>query len=617
MHLHTALRLLGRLVPKQRPATARRLATTTRRAPEYRPAGASPSAASRSDLWRSYRANGRGSCKLFEAIDVNGSGSLSPLEVQGFVESVDRSGVNATAWHALEAMSEDHELSLEEFRKWLVAATKFAPETDGIVLETSRAVEESATKESYAINASNMSQALRRMQYAVRGEVVMRADALEAEGRKILYTNVGNPHSVGQKPLTFFRQVLALCDLPEENGVDHPAASSLFPSDAVDRAREARAAVGAAGTGSYTNSQGVAAFRQDVADFIEKRDGHAARPEDVFLTNGASSAIQHVLTATFATDHDALMIPIPQYPIYSALVALLGGRQVGYELDEEAGWAVTEEELESRLRQSRADGLTVKAMAVINPGNPTGQVMDRASLEACARFCSRHSIVLLSDEVYQRNVYDETKEFVSMKKVAVESVPDLELVSFHSTSKGFIGECGRRGGYMEMYNIDPYVHSQIYKLASSGLCSGVAGQIMTSLMVRPPRPGDASYESHAAEEAQIYESLKRRATLMVDGLNAIPGISCQKAEGAMYAFPSVEMPPKAVAHALANGVAVDNVYALSLLEATGICVVPASGFGQKAGRAGFRTTFLPAEEALAAAVEQFASHHAAFCAEWA
>ena len=281
---------------------------------EYHAPGSHSADQSRRAAWRSYLASGRGSCKLFEVIDVNSSGTISALEVQGFVESVggETSGVNATAWHALELMSEDHELTLEEFRKWLVAATKFAPETDAIVLQSSKAVEEGATKGAYAINASNMSQALRKMQYAVRGEVVMKADALEQEGREILYTNVGNPHSVGQKPLTFFRQVLALCDLPAEHGVDHPNASAMFPPDAIARARDMRAAIGDAGTGSYTNSQGIAQFRGDVARFIERRDGHPARPEDIFLTNGASSAIQHVLTACFASDHDALMIPIPQ-----------------------------------------------------------------------------------------------------------------------------------------------------------------------------------------------------------------------------------------------------------------------------------------------------------------
>ena len=185
-----------------------------------------------------------------------------------------------------------------------------------------------ASAEAFALNRENMSKNLERMEYAVRGAVVMRASELEAEGKKILYTNVGNPHSVGQAPLTFFRQVLALCDLPAAQGVDHPEVERLFPADAVARARTMRAAIGDAGTGSYTNSQGIAEFRRDVADFIEARDGHAARVDDVFLTNGASAAIQHVLTATFAGPTDALMIPIPQYPIYSALVALLGGRQV-------------------------------------------------------------------------------------------------------------------------------------------------------------------------------------------------------------------------------------------------------------------------------------------------
>jgi alanine transaminase len=393
----------------------------------------------------------------------------------------------------------------------------------------------------------------------------------------------------------------------------------MFPLDAVARAKELRAAIGGAGTGSYTNSQGVAAIRQDVADFITERDGHTANPDNIFLTNGASAGIQSVLTAAFASDKDALMIPIPQYPIYSALVALLGGQQVGYELDETAGWSVTEAELESRLAKARDAGLTVKALAMINPGNPTGQVNSRGSLETICRFCATNGIVLLADEVYQRNVYAQGKEFISAKKVAVETpgCEQLELVSFHSTSKGLIGECGRRGGYMEMHGVDPYVQSQLYKLASSGLCSGVAGQIMTGLMVRPPQKGDASYDSHAAEEAQIFDSLKRRAKLLVDGLNAIDGIECVPADGAMYAFPRVTVPAGATAHASEQNTTADSLYALSLLDATGICVVPASGFGQAENRVGFRTTFLPSEEELAVAVEKITEHHVAFTKRWA
>lgn len=326
-----------------------------------------------------------------------------------------------------------------------------------------------------------------------------------------------------------------------------------------------------------------------------------------------------VLTALISDDHSGIMIPIPQYPIYSALIARLGGRQVGYYLDESIGWAVTPQELDEKLYQAQNQGIEVKALAIINPGNPTGQVYSRKDLEVICKFCAEHEIVLLADEVYQRNVYAEDKEFVSAKKVALETpgCEKLQLVSFHSTSKGLIGECGRRGGYMELHNICPYVQSQIYKLASSGLCSGVAGQIMTDLMVTPPQPGDESYEKFAAEEGVIFERLKTNAKALVKGLNEVDGIDCVQAEGAMYAFPRIELPEKAIAEAEEKEMSPDTLYAVSLLEETGICVVPASGFGQKEGRYGFRTTFLPAEDKIAKAIGEIKRHHELFCQKYA
>lgn len=105
--------------------------------------------------------------------------------------------------------------------------------------------------------------------------------------------------------------------------------------------------------------------------------------------------------ALMSTNTDAVMIPIPQYPIYSALITLLGGRQIGYELDESTKWAVAKAELDKRLAEAKMKGLTVKALTMINPGNPTGQVLDRESLEVICKFCSDNGIVLLADEVYQ------------------------------------------------------------------------------------------------------------------------------------------------------------------------------------------------------------------------
>lgn len=443
----------------------------------------------------------------------------------------------------------------------------------------------------------------------------MLADKLVAEGREILYTNIGNPHQVGQSPITYYRQVLALCDLPAGCGVDHPNIHEIFPSDVIERAKEYRDIIGPSGTGAYTHSQGILGFRKHIAQFIQERDGYPSYPGNIFLTNGASSGIAMVLQGLLANNNDAVMIPIPQYPIYSALIAKLGGRQIGYYLEEDLNWAVTREELDQKLAKAKKEGLEVKALAMINPGNPSGNVMTHCDIQTVAEFCAEHGIVLLADEVYQANVYAENAEFVSAKKVALDCrLKDLQVVSFHSTSKGLIGECGRRGGYMELHHIDPYVQSQLYKLASADLCSGVVGQIMTSLMVRPPQPGDESYELFQKENKKIYEGLKERSQKLVEGLNQIPGISCVPAEGAMYAFPRVEVPEKAIERAKEQGTTPDNLYALSLLQETGICVVPASGFGQKKGRVGFRTTFLHPDTVKA--VDLFAKHHEKFVKEY-
>lgn len=315
-----------------------------------------------------------------------------------------------------------------------------------------------------------------------------------------------------------------------------------------------------------------------------------------------------------------MLIPIPQYPIYSATIDLLGGQQVGYYLNEEEGWDLNIDELEQSLSDAKSRGIEVVAFVLINPGNPTGQVLSKQSVKDVVRFCAKHRLVLLADEVYQENVYDENAEFFSCKRAAFETgVLDddaIELVSFHSTSKGVFGECGRRGGYMELTGFDETVKSHLYKLASASLCSTVSGQLMTSLMVRGPEPGDESYDSHEAEKKSVLDTLKRNAGLVANGLNSIPGFSCQPAAGSMYCFPSVQLPQRAIEEAAAKGVSPDTMYAVSLLERTGICVVPASGFGQKPGRFGFRTTFLPPQDEMERAVKQIEVHHNEFCAKY-
>jgi aspartate/methionine/tyrosine aminotransferase len=149
------------------------------------------------------------------------------------------------------------------------------------------------------------------MEYAVRGQVVLKADEIakalqqaKKDSEKspprsydhIVYTNIGNPHSVGQRPLSWPRQVLALVDLPPSLGVDNPYVTEMFPQDAIDRAREIQTALQGCGTGAYSHSQGVYALRQDVAHFIESRDGGIpCNPNNLFLTNGASAGIGMLL----------------------------------------------------------------------------------------------------------------------------------------------------------------------------------------------------------------------------------------------------------------------------------------------------------------------------------
>jgi alanine transaminase len=160
------------------------------------------------------------------------------------------------------------------------------------------------------------------------------------------------------------------------------------------------------------------------------------------------------------------------------------------------------------------------------------------------------------------------------------------------------------------------VVQQLLKLVSIGLCSNTLGQIATGLMVQPPALGEPSYARYSAEKEAILTSMRRRAHKLVDGLNAMEGVTCNAAEGAMYAFPSITLPPKAIAAAEAAGKVPDTFYALALLEATGIVVVPGSGFGQKQGTWHFRTTFLPPEKDMEGVITRMGEFHKGFMAKY-
>lgn len=431
---------------------------------------------------------------------------------------------------------------------------------------------------------------------------------------EVIYCNIGNPQQLEQRPLTFFRQVLALALCPDL--MENPKCTELFPQDAIDRAREiVRNTPG--GLGAYSHSQGLEFVRQDVARFLEARDGYPADASLVFLTNGASPGVSTLLNCLIRGPKDGIMVPVPQYPLYSGTLALLGGAMVPYELNEEAGWQLEIARLTEAVAKARQEGITVRALVIINPGNPTGQCLTEENMVQVMRFCKQERLFLLADEVYQTNIYEAAKPFISFRKTLLDhpECAGLEIASFHSCSKGFLGECGIRGGYFQLENVDAGVRAEIYKLASLFLCPNLVGQIMVDLMVHPPKdsPSALIYER---ESRGIIESLQRRAHLLSAALSRLPGVSCQPVEGAMYAFPKITLPQRAIEEAQRRGIAPDAMYALALLEEAGVCVVPGSGFGQVAGTFHFRTTILPPEAKFEAVIERVARFHTAFLARY-
>ncbi|KAG9330147.1 hypothetical protein JZ751_027168 [Albula glossodonta] len=402
---------------------------------------------------------------------------------------------------------------------------------------------------------------VKAVEYAVRGPIVIKAGEIERELQQskkkpfteVIKANIGDAHAMGQQPITFLRQVVALCSCPEL--LDSP----LFPEDAKLRARRILQGCGGQSIGSYSASQGVECIRKDVAAYVEQRD---------------RGSILKLLVSGEGPSRTGVMIPIPQYPLYSAAIAELDAVQVNYYLDED-----------------------------------NCQVQSRKCIEDVLHFAYEEKLFVLSDEVYQDNIYSPECQFHSFKKVLYEMGPEyfnnVELASFHSTSKGYTGDsapprpappapwlleppfltappprlssrCGFRGGYMEVLNLDPDVQAQLIKLLSVRLCPPVLGQAAMDVIVNPPSSSEASHAQFIKEKKAVLGALAEKAKLTEQTLNTVPGINldppgCKIAQGKL-------------------GMAPDMFYCLRLLEETGICVVPGSGFGQKEGTYHFRYT---------------------------
>lgn len=474
---------------------------------------------------------------------------------------------------------------------------------------------------SKVLSTDNINPFVKNMEYAVRGPIVIRAAEIEQElkaGKSkpfsdVIRANIGDCHATGQKPLTFLRQVVAICTDPDRL-MDDPK----YPADAKSRAKRILSSCGGQSIGAYSDSSGVRVIREDIASYITNRDGHPCNPDNIFLCTGASDGIKTIMklcmTGEGRNKRAGVMIPIPQYPLYTATIAEYNACPINYYLNEDNNWSLDIPELKRSIQEARSHCVP-RVLCVINPGNPTGQVLSRENIENVIRFAKEENLVLMADEVYQHNVYAKGSAFHSFKKVLTEMGPeyqDIELASFMSTSKGYMGECGFRGGYCEAINFDPDVRVQLLKSISAKLCSSVSGQAAMDVVVNPPTSSEPSYQLFVKEKEQVLGDLKEKAKMVTETFNSMDRMSCNVVQGAMYAFPQIDMPPAALEEAKKRGVPADVMYCFELLEKTGICVVPGSGFGQRPGTYHFRTTILPPVEKLKEMLERFRIFHEQF-----
>lgn len=462
----------------------------------------------------------------------------------------------------------------------------------------------------------NLNPAVIDMEYAVRGPIPQRAEELRKGGLEIISCNIGNPQALGQEPISYYRDVQSLVINPNllKKITSLTGGQKLFLDDAV---REAERIVQLLpqGIGAYTKSPGLDFVRQQIAEFIDARDNQgqanfvAANPEHIYLTNGASSGVEAMIkifmdkTTDTSGPTDGFMVPIPQYPLYSATITKEKGSLVGYYPDENKGWTITRDLLEESYQKAVKNGVDVKAIVIINPGNPTGVNMDAESIDEVIDFAQEKGLMIFSDEVYQENTYGG-KFHSFAKQVGNKDVP---LISFHSTSKGYIGECGQRGGYFEVRNPPTVNNSKsgetfmdlTNKLQSVGLCPNTNGQILTGLMVKEPTQGSAEYERFVQERDTILEALSYKSGRLKEAFSQMNGVEFSQNKGAMYEFPKLNLPSELN----------DFGYAMNMLEKTGLVTVNGKGFGLDDH---VRVAFLPPKELLNRVLPQVIETHNAY-----
>ena len=394
---------------------------------------------------------------------------------------------------------------------------------------------------------------LENVLYDIRGPVQAHAARMEAEGHRILKLNIGNPAPFG-------------FDAPDE--ILHDVIAGLPTAQ------------------GYSDSQGVMTARRAVVHHYQLQKGFPDLDvENVWLGNGVSELITMSLQAMLDAG-DEVLIPAPDYPLWTASVNLAGGTPVHYLCQEEQGWAPDLADLESKISPA------TKAIVVINPNNPTGAVYSRATLTGIVDLARRHGLVLMADEIYDKILYDDAVH-VPLASIA----PDLFCLTFNGLSKAY-RVAGYRAGWLAVTG--PKQHAGSYLegltlLASMRLCPNVPSQNA----IQAALGGYQSITDLILPGGRLLE--QRDAA--VNGLNAIPGVSCVAPRGALYAFPRLD--PEV--HEIRD----DQQLVLDLLVAERILLTQGTGFNWPAPDH-LRIVTLPWARDLTRAIERLGNFLAGY-----
>ena len=380
----------------------------------------------------------------------------------------------------------------------------------------------------------------------IRGPLYREALKLQEQGRNILKLNTGNPAAFG---FTLPESIRAAIEGRENEAV------------------------------AYCDFQGMPAARRAIIDYCIQKGIEDVEPEDVFIGNGVSEVVNFALMPLL-NPGDEVLIPTPNYTLWSNTIRLCGAVPVYYRCDEASGWNPDIDDLRSKI-SSRT-----RALVIINPNNPTGVLYDTAILNDMLEVARQHSLLVFSDEIYDRLVMDGLTH-VSTASLA----PDLIVVTMNGLSKSH-SLCGYRCGWMVISG--PRQHrvayrSGIVQLTSMRLCANALAQL-----VIPAALDDMETPSSMVRPGgRLYE--QREATLSV--IESIPGMSCVRNNAAFYVFPKLD--------AKKFNITDDRVFARDLLHATDILVVPGSGFDYP-DNSHFRIVMLPEAAELRAAMERMA-----------